>query len=181
MAESVQLQKLSPKHENILNYIIANPLVSYGEVAGYFGVTPSWLSTIVHSDVFQDLLKRRQDEVFGTAIVQDLKTKLTAAADMSLERYLEKIPTMDADQIITSTDKLLGKLGFGSKPYGPSGGVVNNYVQNNYVDQRTIDDARRLIGENSALGEADFSTSLPPDTAEERSEEKGLAVRANGA
>ena len=102
MAQSAQIQQMSAKHTDILNFILANPIMKLGDVAAHFSVTQSWLSTIIHSDAFQDQLQRRQDEIFDSGILQPIATKLTAAADATLETYMEKIPNLDADQLINA-------------------------------------------------------------------------------
>lgn len=182
MAESASIKKMSPRHEAILVYILANPTSSYSEVAAYFGVTRSWLSTIIHSQAFQDQLARRQNEIFDAGILQGLEDKLSAAAHLSLDHYLEKIPTMTTDQLISSTDKVLGKLGFGSK--GPGGGANINAqnVQINYghVPKEVVEAAREKIGKNQ-VGQNDSPPALPNKSATKGAEVEGALVRAEGA
>ena len=80
MSASASIQKVSHKHEAILNFLLANPTLQMGEVAVHFGVSFPWLSTIVHSHAFQDQLKRRQDQVFESAILGTVEEKLGADA-----------------------------------------------------------------------------------------------------
>lgn len=180
MAESASIQKVSPRHEAILNYILANPTEKLGNVAGKFGVTPAWLSTIIHSEAFQDQLKRRQDELFDSAILQDLGGKLTAAAHMSIDAYLEKVPTMDTDQVIAGADKILGRLGYGS---GGRGGTViegDVNIQTNHVAPDVMEKARERIGSHS-VGEADSAAALPHKEPAKGAIVEGMAVRTERA
>lgn len=184
VAESAQIQKMSPKHEAILNFILMNPTAKYSEVAGHFNVTPAWLSTIVHSHAFQDQLRRRQDEFFDAAVVKDLGEKVQAAAHMTLDEYMEKVPTLSPDQLISSSDKLLGRLGFGTKSNGKTvinGNVTqNNNVQNNHVSREVLEEARSRIGEIK-VGETDSLPAVSDPEAEEGIEIEGVVVRAEGA
>lgn len=178
MAESAQIQKMSHKHEAILNYILANPTEPMGNVAGYFGVTFSWLSTIVHSHAFQDQLSRRKDEMFDSHILQGVGDKLTAAANVTLEAYLEKVPTLTPDQLISASDKILNRLGYGSK--GAAGTTINGNVvqniQNNHVSKDVLEEARSRIGQTQ-VGQDDSPAALPSAPAKEGVEVEGVAVR----
>lgn len=170
-----QVKKLSIRHEAILQYLLANPTAKYSEVAGHFGVTPAWLSVVVHSEAFQEQLRARQDELFDSTVVAGLESKLTAAADMTLQEYMDKIPSLSADQLSSSADRLLGRLGFGSQK-----GTINaNNVQVNYnmdhVPREVVDAARAKIGTAQfALGAAGGGASLQAEAAPTGSQEEGV-------
>lgn len=178
MAEN-QIKQMSSRHEQILNYILLNPTKTYGEVAGHFGVTPAWLSVIIHSDAFQRRLSERQDEIFDAGVLQPISDKLSAAADLTIDKYLEKVPTFTADQLISSTDKLLGKLGFGSKTSVQPGGTIINgnvyqQVNNGHVPKEVIAEARNKIGNSSnQMGKAYKCAALLYQTTYERLETEG--------
>ncbi len=180
MAESAEIKKMSVRHEAILQHIIANPTQSYGEVAAAFGVTPSWLSTIIHSHAFQEQLAVRQSELFDTAVVQPLGDKLQAAANMTLEKYIEKIPTMTTDQAINGADKILGKLGYGAKGPGAAdaGGDQHNHLHL-HVDKDTLEEARNRIGTHK-MGTANSQAALPSAPAKQGVEIEGVGVRESG-
>lgn len=172
---------MSSKHEAILQFMIGNPTLKMSEVAAYFGVTPAWLSTIVHSHAFQDQLARRQDELFEVAIVQELGDKLTAAAHQTIDAYLEQVPTLTADQLISAQDKLLGRLG-----YGVSKGTTNfniegsAQVQVNQVGGDVLAKAREKVGKTNGkatLGTADNEPALPIEQAPAPAQIEGDSVR----
>ena len=178
MAQSAQIQKMSHKHEEILNYLLANPLMQLKEVAGHFQVTQPWLSTIIHSHAFQNQLSLRQDQVFDSAILAGLDEKLGAAAHQTLDAYLEKVPNLTADQLISAQDKLIGRLGYGSgngKGTTHIHGDVN--VQNNHVSGELLKEARNRIGTHK-VGEASSPTALPDKSADVGTEIEGTLVRA---
>ena len=60
MAE-VQISRVKIHHEQILTWLILNPDKTQGECAAHFGVTETWLSIIINSDVFQSRWRERRD------------------------------------------------------------------------------------------------------------------------
>lgn len=172
---------MSTRHEAILQFMIGNPTLKMSEIAGHFGVTPAWLSTIVWSDAFQNQLARRHDELFDVAVVQELGDKVSAAAHMTMDEYLAKIPTMTTDQLINGSDKLLKSLGYGSK--GTTnfniGEGSNVQVNNHQVGGDVLAKAREKIGK-SQVGPADSPPALQDQSTEEPAEEKGDSLREEG-
>ena len=170
-----EIQKVSARHVQIMDFILANPTAKMGEVAAAFNVTPSWLSTIIHSHAFQDQLARKQEEMFDSGVLQPLGVKLTAAADLTLDKYMEKLETMDANQLGQNADKLLGRMGYGSQGGGTTiNGNVN--IQQNSVPPDVLKEARDRIGK-AQMGEANSQAALPGATPEQGTEIEGVAVR----
>lgn len=149
MAESCQIKKVSHMHVAILDYMLANPMVSKGQIAKQFNVTPTWLSIVINSHAFQDMLKARQEEFFG-AVVVPLREKMIGVVDQCMDRIAEKIEVMDSAQALETADTLLHRLGYapntkvnGQQP--PGGGMVqqNNY----YVGSDVLNNARARFGQ----------------------------------
>lgn len=179
MAESAQIQKLSHRHEQILQHLIAHPTQKLGDVAAQFSVTPAWLSTIIRSHAFQEQLALRQDELYDATVVQPLGEKLHSAAHMTLEAYMEKIPNLSADQLAVASDKLLGRLGYGAPRGGGNGNgttVNNTYIQNNHVSRDVLEEARNRIG-NNPVGSPDSPPALSSAPSKQGTEIEGMAVR----
>lgn len=118
----VQLKSLRPKHHAIMDYIIANPSVPYGEVATIFSVTPAWLSTVINSDLFQTQLYERR-RLMDQAITASITDKLGKLAEKTLDHLNDAID----DEEVSITTKLdvaktaLQAMGF----LGPKGGGIN--------------------------------------------------------
>ncbi len=167
MAKSAQIKKVSIKHEEIMNFMLANPILPVGEVAAHFGVTFPWLSTIIHSDAFQDRLKKKQEELFDCAVLQTVPEKVEAATQVTLDAYLEKVPTLTADQLISAQDKLLNRLGYGTKNGNGLTIGANSQVnvQMNQVSGDILKEARDRIGKNQ-VGQADSPPALQDNSGE---------------
>lgn len=144
MAESAQIDKVSPKHEAILTFLIANPEMSRNEIARHFGVSPSWLSVVINSDVFQARLRERQDEFFSSAL-EPIRSKLTRLAEQSLDRLNEVVPfERDVDTLRGAAKLALEGLGFGQPkaPQLPGGNTTFNFIG---VDPELLAAARNRI------------------------------------
>jgi hypothetical protein len=123
----------SHRHEAILQWLIANPERKLGECAKEFQLTQAWLSCIIHSDTFQEQLKKRQDECFSTAVIS-LRERISGVAAVAMDRLGEKVEnTQDANFLLKAADMAMRHLeprkGLGG-PRGPGTGV--NFQQNNY-------------------------------------------------
>ena len=51
-----EIARLNTTHEMLMNWLVCNPEKSLRECADHFGYTQSWLSQIIHSDIFQHAL-----------------------------------------------------------------------------------------------------------------------------
>lgn len=104
--------KISYSHEALINWLLVNPDRPLSDAAAYFGYTQAWLSTIIHSDVFQAKLLLRQNAVFAS-VAADLPAKLGTAAHIALDRMTEKLTTTDDPRyLLDATDKLLHRMGY---------------------------------------------------------------------
>ncbi len=177
MSVSASIQKMSHKHEEILNFLLLNPTMKMGEVAAIFGVTFPWLSTIVWSHAFQDQLARRKDQIFDSAVLASIDDKLVAASHVTLDAYLEKVPNLTADQLISANDKLLNRLGYGTKPAnGSSVNIGEMNVQINQVSGDVLKEARDRIGTNK-VGAADHAPALQDQRSDRGTEIEGMVIR----
>lgn len=176
MAE-VQIQKISHRHDAILEFMICNPTAQLGEVARHFQVSQAWLSVIINSDVFRAKHEARGDEFFGAAIVP-LREKIVGVASQAVEKLGEKLEvSSDGDFVLAVADKLLHRLGYApAKTPPPAPGAIN--IQQNYsVSPDVLARARASFGQPagrqipaapSALiggeveGELHGETILPP-------------------
>lgn len=172
-----ELQNISHVHESIMNWMIANPQLSLKHCAAHFGYTQSWLSTLIHSDIFQARLREKQDAVFS-GIKEDIATKLGALADVGVERLQEKLETSDDPKLIMEATKLaLSSLGFGAKTNASAPSTQNaQNIQNNYYVASSADlsAARERMREVGSVS----SPSLPAPVSSDATPDSGGEVAA---
>lgn len=151
MAEN-QIKELSPKHHDIMNYILANPTVKMGEVAAKYDMTLPWLSTLIHSDSFQALLRARQEELFQ-GFAKPLQEQLQGVAAVAIEKLGAAISiSNDPKFALETTDKLLNRLGWNSKTV-PPGTQVNMQQNNFFVNKEDLAEARSKMGAPALITE----------------------------
>ena len=121
MAE-VQISRVKIHHEQILTWLILNPDKTQGDCAAHFGVTEPWLSVIINSDVFQNRWRERRDFMAEHAD-KNIMGLMREAATKGLAKLVDKIDSSaDPEFLLSATDKILNRMGFGPK----SGGTVVN-------------------------------------------------------
>lgn len=112
LGRTAGIRSLSATHEQIINWLILNPQMRMRDCAAHFGITQSWLSMIVHSDAFKAKMQQRQDELFAQ-VAQSVPAKLTALADISIEKLTEMVEkTENAQLVVDVFDKTLHRLGY---------------------------------------------------------------------
>jgi len=141
-----------------MEYLILFPERKQNECASYFGVTPTWLSQIIHSDAFQARLRDRQDEKF-TSLTLTLREKMEGVGHQAVEALADALEAADPDDpedrkfIGSATDKVLGRLGYGTSRAVPAAPGTTNVQQNFYaVTKEDLASARALMaGQQRAL------------------------------
>lgn len=143
------IQKLSHKHEEIMNFMLANPTAKLADVAKHVGMTQPWLSCIIHSEAFQASLAIRQDAIFNGTVLP-IKQKMTAIAHQALDQISDRMPMMEDKVVASIADSTLDRLGFGSKAPPPGAPGQPGSVSININLRQELEEARRLIGARPA-------------------------------
>ena len=141
-----EIQNISHRHEQIINWLICNPDRSLGDCAKHFSYTQPWLSQIIHSDAFRVAYLRRCREV-GVEAVHTTAARLGRIADTALELIEEKLALRQVSErfLGETTKTTLAALGYLTPNGGP--GVVNN-TQNNIavvVDGEYLKEVRERV------------------------------------
>lgn len=177
MAESAEIKKVSIKHESIMNYIMENPQTPLRDVAAFFGISQSWLSTVIHSPAFQDRLAEKKDVLFHHTVVSTIKDKISVLAHKALDKLNEDIDFMSTKETRETAEMALEGLGYvgkGSQPAAPAG-VTNNNTY--FVARELFIEAQNRIGAKSLPGPANASLGLldnmPPVQLEQSQEALG--------
>lgn len=105
MAASVQIQKVNWWHERLADYMLAFPYATLQEIAREFDKSPSWISIVKNSDVFQDYWRKRSG-MHSSTLTDEIKAKAFAATEVALEKINEKLNDPAASSLMT-TETLL--------------------------------------------------------------------------
>ncbi len=112
-----QIDRLNHRHEQIINWLIANPDKKLGECAAFFKYTPAWVSQVVHSDVFQARYQQRCEEV-GMVATHTLGAKMNNLAAVTIDKITERITSgVASERLMCDTlNSTLKSLGYGAEP-----------------------------------------------------------------
>lgn len=160
-----EIQRLSHRHEAIMEWLIANPEKRLGECALVFGVSQAWLSTIIHSGVFRD----RYQALIGEHIddrVMPIRDQLTGVAVSAIEKLGRAVDaSIDPDFILSVADKTLHRLGYAPSKAPSAPGTSNTQVNNFYsVSKEELEAARarrRELYEGTATDAEELPRALP--------------------
>lgn len=163
MAE-VQIASMRISHELILTWLVLNPEKNQSECAKHFGITEAWLSVIINSDVFQARWAERKHFMADQADKMML-ARARGVVDKGLER-LETLVEASQDPafVLQTTDKLMGRLGFGPKS---SAAPQINITQNQLtVDNETLTLARQAMLQNATAQLPQIDVTPQPEQVE---------------
>ena len=164
-----KLVSLSHTHEMMLNWLVVNPDRSLRECADHFGYTQSWVSSILHSDLFQAALKQKQLDI-AVRVAQSIPEKLRRAADIGVEKLAEKLEeSEDPEFILDATDKILHRMGYAPQSFrNPAGSPGSMNQQNNFF----IGQAELLAAQELMAGAARLPQALGPNFSASPSTER---------
>lgn len=150
----------------MIDLIIAEPAIYNEELAARFGYSPSWISTVVVSDIFQAKLAARREALVDPELRMSIKTQFKGLLERSMEILARKLdrPALEVpDQLAVQVAKLAGtSLGFGVKETKVSVTETHLHLQElgaNLVDilrtrkaeasGRTFDGEAKVLADNS--------------------------------
>ncbi len=148
MAQSAQVRKLNPWHLRLADWLLAN-----GTGPGWnrkaseeFRVTQAWISTVFHSDAFQDYFSSRSAEI-SSSVALSVKDKMLGTASLSMDILAERVEaegkTMPIGALVGVVDVLAKRTGHGEGSAQKNAPVTN--VQVNVVSKETLSEARALM------------------------------------
>lgn len=130
----VQIKSLKEKHNYIIDWLLENPGKYYGVLADHIGVSRSWLSIVMHSDVFvEEYTKRRlghSKELSRQLIEKQLKLALKAYD--KLELVLDD-DDVDDRLVLDAADKTAKLLGL-----TPAAGHAPMLLHEEFTQEREV-------------------------------------------
>lgn len=148
-----QIQKVTERHRAIAEWLIANPDRTHGECAAEFRLSPTWLSIIINSQIFQDYQTTLNSAILNQTVVP-LREKLLGVSHRAVEKLGDAVEvSLDGKFLLDAADRTAKLLGYGANQAGMSNAVVQ---QNNFysVDKDTLAQARsRILEVSGAAGD----------------------------
>jgi hypothetical protein len=129
-AQKNGIAKVRYTHDAMIDAILAEPSIKQNDLAVLFDRTPGWISLIINSDAFQARLEERRGEVIDPTLVASHKERISALADVSLQRLMDRVggpAQLVSDDFMLQTAKFATTaLGYGAR--SPSGGGESTQV-----------------------------------------------------
>lgn len=119
---SYQLQKVSITHDNIIDFVIAQPSATYREIAHTFDYTPEGIGIICRSDAFKARLEIRKNEMVDPIIRQTVEERLVGLAHASIDILQRKLATSEDPKLALAALDASTK----ASQYGARSNVVAN-------------------------------------------------------
>lgn len=174
MSQSASIKKVRAWHEELLEFILANPRASGAEIALYFNVTEAWVSTVKNSDAFQELWAKRRGEHFSR-VSSSISDKVVALAEVTVDALTDEIEKkkrkneLEIQTLTEVSNMALKALGFGMKRESVNSPGVNVNVNTGptyVVDKDTLArarDAKTKMLEHVANAAIATSSEARPD------------------
>lgn len=159
MSASASIQKVSPWHEQLIDFMLAQPRAGLKETSEYFGVSMAWLSTVKNSDAFREQWAKRR-ESHSSAVSVTLVQRVEALAEVALETMTERLEREGASIGLSTlrevSETALKSLGFGNRDGNLRANTINATTNNTMivVDRDTLARARAArtrMQENSEI------------------------------
>jgi hypothetical protein len=123
------IEKVSYSHKAMIDLMVANPMISQGELARAFGYTQPWISRILRSDSFREQLAQRTTELMDPLVLQSIEQRFEALVTQSLDILEQKL----SPQASPSADLALKAAELGSRALGYGARQGNINVQGTFV------------------------------------------------
>ena len=109
------IAKVSYTHADMIDFIISNPGISQGAVAARYGYTEGWLSQVMSSDAFRNMMAERRGELVDPVLTATIEERFRGLANRSLDRLMDKLNApVVSDQVVLKAVELGAKaLGIG--------------------------------------------------------------------
>lgn len=111
--------KMRYSHDDMIDFIIANPGVSQGAIAARYGYTQAWVSLVMSSDAWKSAMAKRREELVDPTLLATINERFAAMTERSLQRLMEKL-----DAPVVSDNVVLKAVELGAKAMGVGGNAV---------------------------------------------------------
>lgn len=167
------IAKLSPRHEALALFVMANPRLNQGQVARALGYTQAWVSQVMASSLFKARLRALQQEL-AEETIEEVKLKIVHGANLAMDKTLERLnqPGVSDAFVTAARTDLLKAVGFGAPPSEPS--KLEQHVHNHlHISAEDVANARKLIGQRPTA--AKLLPNSPPDLGSDEPSPAGVS------
>lgn len=153
---------LNSAHEYMALWLIANPHKHQSELAQEMDYTEAWVSTVIHSDMFQAAYRELCSE-YQTVAVEGIGEKVNAAAMEALDAMRERIRSQRASEqfLLGAAKTLLGAMGYGA-PKVPE--MVDHRHMHLHVTREDILESRAKMNARYLGERADEERTIETET-----------------
>jgi transcriptional regulator with XRE-family HTH domain len=127
------IQKINYSHDGMINLIIANRGITQDALAKHFGYSPSWISQVMSSEMFQARLAERAQEIEDPTLRATVEEGFQGLVRRSMELLKEKLDRpaaeVEAGLLLRTLDISSRALGYGARE-APTVVINNNQVEN---------------------------------------------------
>lgn len=119
--------------QSMVQLMVDNPSWSHTRFASYFGRQPSWMSAVLASDAFQQVLDIRRHEVADPSLSASMEERFKGLAIRAATVLQEKLNTVGVSDLVVLKAAEIGvkALGLGQKqPEAPRLEAPQNTSQN---------------------------------------------------
>jgi hypothetical protein len=119
--------RVSYTHDAFIDLMIAQPMISKGDLAKHFGYTLAWVSRVTNSEAFHARLAQRKSDIVDPSLIMSIEERLRAVTSQSLDIVMEKL------EAAPSLDSAMKVLEMSTKALGYGARQANVAVQQNFV------------------------------------------------
>ena len=158
---ATQIKKMKEWHNQLIDWLIANPRANLSETSAHFEVSPSWISTVKNSDAFQAIYAERRKEI-SSEVCATVRERTTALAEVSIDVYTERL---HASRHNIPLDKVRDAVALSAEMLGithrtaPSPAPTTQ-VNIGLVDPEALAEARRRHHERLGVEESSTSAQM---------------------
>ena len=110
------IAKIRYTHDAMIDLIIAQPEISQGQIAVYFGYTQGWVSQVLGADAFKARLAERKGEVVDPVLAASIEEQLEGLARQSMDVLRASLAANPKPDVALKTLEITTRsLGFGVK------------------------------------------------------------------
>ena len=148
-SNGVQLKYINHTHEAVLMWLFQNPEKNQYECATALGYTSSYISSLIHTDLFQLRIAEMREKNHQVGIYS-LTEQMAGVAAQALQKLGDRLAVEnDIEKVRSVADTVLKRLGYGiaktAVVVNAPGGTVN------IADKQTLLEARSIMSRVKAL------------------------------